>query len=235
MLSPEQITSGLLWYLVFLFSLTCHEAAHAWAAMKGGDRTAYHFGQVTLNPMPHIQREPFGTLVMPWLTFFLNGWMMGWASAPYDPYWAMRYPKRAAWMSLAGPLANFTLAAISGVLIRIGVGSGLFRFVPSDQFGGFIGPPEGGPLLLEPIGVLLGICFVLNIILGTFNLLPLPGFDGLTALGVILPESLAGKLREFQMNSGMMQFFSIFIAWKIGAYVVIPALGIGMLFLRIGL
>ena len=79
---------AVIWYVALLFSLTLHEASHAWAAMKGGDRTAYHGGQVSLDPMPHIRREPFGTVVVPLLSFALSGWMIGWASTPYDPRWA---------------------------------------------------------------------------------------------------------------------------------------------------
>ena len=75
---------GLGWYVVFVFSVTCHEAAHAFAAMKLGDKTAYHGGQVTLDPTPHVRRSPFGMVVVPILSFLLGGWMIGWASAPYD-------------------------------------------------------------------------------------------------------------------------------------------------------
>ena len=60
---------ALVFYVAFLFSVTLHEAAHARAALRGGDPTAYHGGQVTLNPLPHIQREPFGTVLVPLLTF----------------------------------------------------------------------------------------------------------------------------------------------------------------------
>ncbi|MGB5220158.1 MAG: hypothetical protein WBN60_03955, partial [Polyangiales bacterium] len=58
-----------LWLAAFLLSLTCHEAAHALAGRLGGDSTAG--AQVTLDPMPHIKREPFGTLVVPIVSFFL--------------------------------------------------------------------------------------------------------------------------------------------------------------------
>ena len=54
---------GVAWYVVLLFSLTVHEAAHAWAALRGGDRTAYLGGQASLDPLPHMRREPFGTVV----------------------------------------------------------------------------------------------------------------------------------------------------------------------------
>ena len=95
-MNTEFVIAGLLWYVVFLLSDTCHEAAHAWAAMLGGDLTAYHGGQVSLDPLPHVRREPLGMVVVPLITYAMNGWMMGWASAPYDPLWASRHPKPSA-------------------------------------------------------------------------------------------------------------------------------------------
>jgi len=71
---------AMAWYVVLLVSLSFHEAAHGFAAMKLGDTTAYHGGQVTLDPIPHIRREPFGMVVFPILSFLLAGWMIGWAS-----------------------------------------------------------------------------------------------------------------------------------------------------------
>src|SRR3712207_2530609 len=125
-MDEQFLAFGLVWYVVFLFSTTCHEAAHAFAAKLGGDLTAFHGGQVTLNPIPHIQREPFGMVLFPFLSYLSNGWMMGWASAPYDPLWANRHPHRAAWMALAGPVANFTLAILVAIAVHVGMWSGVF-------------------------------------------------------------------------------------------------------------
>src|SRR6188472_3904069 len=119
------LLSGLIYYVVFLLSATVHEAAHALAAKLGGDLTAFHGGQVSLDPLPHIRREPFGMVLFPILSYLTGGWMMGWASAPYDPYWAQRHPRRAAWMSLAGPAANFTLVVLAALLIHAGIGMGV--------------------------------------------------------------------------------------------------------------
>lgn len=106
------LVSLVIWYAVFLFSTSLHEAAHALAAAYGGDNTAYGAGQATLNPLPHIRRERVGMVVVPLVSFFFNlyrygtPWMFGWASAPFNPYWAARYPKRSFVMSLSGPLSH---------------------------------------------------------------------------------------------------------------------------------
>src|SRR5271155_4146749 len=122
--TPQFLILGVIWYIVFLFSTTCHEGAHSLAAKIGGDTTAFEGGQVTLNPIPHIRRSPFGMVVVPILSFALGGWMIGWASAPYDPHWQRSHPHRAAWMALAGPAANFTLMLLAAVAIRTGVAFG---------------------------------------------------------------------------------------------------------------
>ena len=74
------LADGLAYYVVFLFSTTVHEASHAWAAKLGGDLTAYHGGQVSLDPRPHIRRAPFGMVVLPIISVLLSGWPFGFAS-----------------------------------------------------------------------------------------------------------------------------------------------------------
>jgi hypothetical protein len=71
------LADGIIWYAVFLFSTVFHEAAHALTAYKMGDSTAHSKGQVSLNPIPHIKREPFGTVIVPILSFAAGGWMIG--------------------------------------------------------------------------------------------------------------------------------------------------------------
>jgi Zn-dependent protease len=213
MFDPQMIVDGLMWYVAFLFSTVCHEAAHAWVALRGGDSTAYQGGQVSLDPLPHMRREPFGMILMPVLSFMLNGgqFMMGWASAPYDPSWARHYPKRAAWMSLAGPLANFALAIISGLAIRFGLSLGVLQ--ASERI-----MTHSGDGVLQ----LLGIMFFLNIVLGTFNLLPLPPLDGFTAIGIFLPEATAARLEGFRQTAGMFQIVGLLVAWQIAGYFIWP-------------
>ena len=114
-------TRILLFYVILLVSLVVHEAAHALFAYLGGDRTAYVGGQVTLNPAPHIRREPLGTVILPLAMLIMSkGTMcMGFAHAPFDPVWAYRHPKRAALMAAAGPISNLLLAALAFSALQV--------------------------------------------------------------------------------------------------------------------
>ena len=143
-MDADSLLLGVTWYVVFLLSTTCHEAAHALAAKLGGDLTAFHGGQVSLDPVPHIRREPFGMVLFPILSYVVGGWMMGWASAPYDPSWAQRHPRRAAWMSLAGPGANLTLTILAGLAIHAGIWMGVFTHPDSASFTPDCGSGEAG-------------------------------------------------------------------------------------------
>lgn len=207
------IADGLLYYLVFLFSTTLHEAAHAWAASRGGDLTAYHGGQVSLNPIPHIRREPIGMVVLPLIFVATTGWPFGYASAPYDRQWASRYPRRAAWMALAGPAANFILVIVAMLLIRIGILAGLVYSPHTVHFGEIAGTDAGG---LWPGTIhLIGIFFSLNLLLGAFNLLPLPPLDGSGAVPLLLSPSATRKYQDFIWGTPAIGLFGILIAWKL--------------------
>ncbi len=211
-MGSEVIALGIIWYVAFLLSLTCHEAAHAFAAKKAGDPTAYDAGQVTLNPVPHMRREPFGTILAPLLTYVASGFMLGWASAPYDPYWQQRYPRRAAWMALAGPAANFALAAAAAITIRIGIAAGAFAMPETLNFSHWVAAPGGGAV--DGLAKFLSIVFSLNLMLGAFNLLPLPPLDGATAIGIFLPEKTALRLSMLARNP-LFSLVGILVAWKI--------------------
>jgi Zn-dependent protease len=195
-LTPEFLVQGLIWYIVFLFSTTCHEASHAFAAKLGGDLTAFHGGQVTLNPAPHMRREPFGMLVVPILSYVLGGWMIGWASAPYDPFWQTRHPRRAAWMSLAGPGANFVLMIIGAISIRAGIFAGLFE-QPGRIGYTSITQAATSDTALTFAATFVSILFFQNLLLGTFNLLPVPPLDGATGITVFMSERAALRFLEF--------------------------------------
>jgi Zn-dependent protease len=214
------LIEGLLWYIAFLFSTTCHEAAHAWAAKKGGDLTAYAAGQVTLDPMPHIRREPFGMVMMPWLSFLQGGWMMGWASAPYNPSWARAYPRRAAWMALAGPMANFVIVLASATAIHIGRTAGALQLSGQFALDGLVRATGDG--IMQPVAALLSVLFSLNLLLGAFNLLPIPPLDGFGVLGAVLPERVMLRLMDFRDSMGMLTILGLLVAWRAFDYVEGP-------------
>ena len=204
-----------LWYVVFLLSITAHEGAHALVAKIGGDDTAYLGGQVTLNPVPHVMREPFGTVVIPLLTFFLyqGGWMMGWASAPYDPRWEQRYPRRAATMALAGPLANLTLAMLALVGLKIGIFLDRLERPFQATYDKIVVPVTPGDGIAEGAGQFLSILLLLNMVLFVFNLIPLPPLDGASVLG-----GLFGPVRRFNQwlrQTPLGVLIGIVIAWKL--------------------
>src|SRR6266566_80447 len=187
------LVEGLKWYLVFLFSTSCHEAAHAWSAHRLGDDTAYHGGQATLDPTPHIKREPMGMVVVPLLSYFLGGWMIGWASAPYNPQWALRFPQRSAVMALAGPAANLLLVLCAAVLMRVGFEWNVFREPVDASFLNVVVASGEHDGIWTFCAKLLSLFFSLNLLLGAFNLLPLHPLDGSSLPLLFLPAGAAEK------------------------------------------
>jgi Zn-dependent protease len=202
-MESSAVMDGLFWFMAFLFSTTVHEAAHAWVALRGGDPTAYQGGQVSLSPIPHVRREPLGMLVVPLISTFTTGWAMGWASAPYDPAWAERYPRRAAWMAAAGPAANFCLAILSLILLRAGLAMGYFVPPQTVNINHLVVSAAGGETGLAAfLAQGLSVMLMENAILGTFNLVPLPPLDGSAAIGLLLPEKTASSFRQLARNPG---------------------------------
>lgn len=209
-MEAQDIAIGLIWYVVLLFSLTFHEAGHAWAAARGGDPTAYLGGQVALNPGPHVRREPFGTVLVPILSFAMMGWMIGWASTPYDPRWAHAYPRRAGWMALAGPAANLALVLAAGLGIRVGMFVGL---VEPARLGTFTGLVSGvGSPMGDAAALFLSLLFMLNLLLLVFNLIPLPPLDGSGVVALFLPEDATRRLQQL-FAQPLFAFGGILLAW----------------------
>jgi Zn-dependent protease len=229
---PDTLALFPMWFVAFLLSLTCHEAAHALAAKWGGDPTAFHGGQVTLNPIPHMRREPFGTILVPLATYFLSGWMMGWASAPYDPHWQQRYPRRAAWMALAGPAANMILVLVAAAAIRAGIIAGIFHTPARANFTHVVGAAPGE--VAAGLATFLSIMFSLNLLLCAFNLLPVPPLDGHTAVGLFLKEKTALRFAELTRNPTFM-LVGILAAWYLFGYIFDPLFTLGLNLLYPGL
>ncbi|MGZ4965081.1 MAG: site-2 protease family protein [Limisphaerales bacterium] len=212
---------GACWYVVFLFSTTVHEASHALSAYRLGDDTAYRGGQVTLDPTPHIKREPFGMVVIPIISYILGGWMIGWASAPYDPTWAHRHPRRAGIMAMAGPASNFLLMLVAAGLVRLGIAGGWFE-LPAQISAAHIVEATAGhgvPLLAA---TLVSIFFSLNLLLFIFNLIPFPPLDGSSIPLLFLSNEGAVKYWTMLRAPGM-NMIGLIIAWRLFD-VVYPAI-----------
>jgi Zn-dependent protease len=229
-MTPD-LADSLLWYLVFLYSTVCHEAGHAWTAQRLGDRTAYEGGQVSLDPLPHIRREPFGMVLVPLISLLAGGWMIGWASAPYDPRWALQFPRRSAVMALAGPAVNLMLVVLAALALRAGmewqVWSEPFQASPAH----LAEASAGG--LYPWLAKLLSIVFSLNLLLATFNLLPLPTLDGSSFPLLFLPTSLARRYLAAMWNPSL-RFFGLILAWQGFGYIFGPIRRLGMQALYLG-
>jgi Zn-dependent protease len=213
------LSLGMMWYMVFLFSTAAHEAAHAFASWKMGDKTAWQGGQVTLNPIPHVQREPFGMVLVPLLSYFYSGWMIGWASTPYNPAWAHRYPKKAALMGLAGPAANLILVLLAGILIRAGLAAGIFTAPSQIHFTqAVIGTREG---IYHGLAVMMSILFTLNLLLLVFNLIPIPPLDGTSWMELVLSGELLTQYRAMTSHPAL-RTFGILLAWYLIGMIFSP-------------
>lgn len=208
-ITPELIAVGFIWYVAFLFSTTCHEASHALVAKLGGDETAALGGQVSLNPIPHIRRSPWGMVVIPIIAFFAWGYTIGWASAPYDPLWERRHPRRAAWMALAGPAANFSLMLVAAILIRVGFSFGFVRLDPYTDKGNFA-------------WTILYAFFALNLLLGVFNLIPSPPLDGSTGVMIFMNEKQAQRYLDLVGGSANYALAGLLIALLLFRYIYPP-------------
>ncbi|MFK7739864.1 MAG: site-2 protease family protein [Planctomycetota bacterium] len=193
----------ILLFITLIISLTVHEAAHGFFANLGGDPTAKNAGLVTLNPLPHMQREPTGMVLIPLIVLYMsNGTMcFGGASAPIDPYWAARHPKRAALMSAAGPLANLLLAAIAFAVLE------------------YIKRPDGSN---EEAVFDIALSFLLlNLLLAIFNLIPLPPFDGAGVVGGL--SRPAQRLYDRFQRIPYSSILALLIAWQLIPYLFFPA------------
>jgi len=212
------IALAIVWYVVFIASLTFHEAAHAFVALKFGDTTAYYQGQVTLDPVPHIRRSPFGMVIVPIISYILGGWMIGWASAPYDPYWEDRNRRKAALMALAGPAANLALILLAALCIRGGMLLGYFHAPEQITFNRVTAAEPG---FANSISILLSILFSLNIVLLVFNLIPLPPLDGSSIVTFFLSDYTARRYNA-AIQQPSYRLIGLVVAWHIVGFILGP-------------
>lgn len=165
------VVGFFLIFPLFMAAVTVHEVSHGWVAFRLGDTTAHRAGRLTFNPLRHI--DPFGTILLPLLLRLVNAPLMfGWAKPVPINALNLRHPRRdLLWVGAAGPAANFLFAAVIMGLVKLGEGR-----IP--------------PLALE-LGKYL---ILINLVLGLFNLLPIPPLDGSRVLAGLLPARFAGVM-----------------------------------------
>ena len=176
--------------MVFLFAISFHESAHAWMANRCGDPTARSLGRVSLNPLRHI--DIFGTVILPLLALVAHIPVIGWAKpTPVDPSNFRRPVRDDILTSVVGPASNFVIA-IAAFCVLLGIaalsplGAGLINTI-------LITYPRINILAaqsnswLVPFSLLVYEVMFINVILGVFNLIPVPPLDGSHVLRHILP------------------------------------------------
>jgi Zn-dependent protease len=178
--SLTQIIQQIAIYAVPLFlGIICHEVAHGYVSYLLGDPTAKNAGRLTLNPLKHL--DLVGTLV------FLLTRMIGWAKpVPINPGYYQNPRQGIVLVSLAGPATNFVLAALFYLLYR-----GLAAVIMTSD-------PQLAGYVIYPIVNIAAAGTIINIILGIFNLIPIPPLDGSKVLAVILPPRMAAKYMKLE-------------------------------------
>lgn len=192
-------------FLVLLFSLTVHEASHAWAAWRCGDPTARALGRLTLNPAAHI--DPIGTVVFPLIAIATHVPVIGWAKPVPVNESRLRVPRRDMMLvAAAGPASNLVLAVAAAVIIRLVIPA------PGGTPAVAIGAPfaEGLARLLE-----------INVLLAIFNLLPIPPLDGSGVLAGLLPARGAALLDKISPY-GFVVLYALLLTGTLGTLIVGP-------------
>jgi len=195
-----QLKTIIVFFPIFLFSLSFHEMAHAWMAHRCGDDTARLQGRLTLNPIPHI--DIFGTILLPLLLFFTSIGLPigGWAKpVPVNPLRMKKWRLDMIKVSIAGPISNMILALLTSLVLYL-----LYYFGISYQ--DYVG---GVPVLHYMIYLNLGLAF--------FNLIPIHPLDG----GKVLENFLSPRWREIYNSIANQGIWILFAAYYLGLFKVL--------------
>lgn len=187
-MSQQDIVLKLFQFVILLFALSLHEAAHAWMASRLGDQTARMLGRVTLNPVKHI--DIFGTIVFPLIAMFSGVPLIGWARpTPVNTRNFRKIVRDDILTTLAGPISNLLAVAICFfLLLAISKSSQAGNEVVHQVATGMVDLSRTGALL--PIVLVCYFGIIINLFLTAFNLIPLPPLDGSHVLRHMLPYNV---------------------------------------------
>ena len=203
MLPELDISTLVIALLVLIFSLTVHEAAHAWSASQLGDDTARRLGRVTLNPIVHV--DPIGTLLLPLIAMVSNAPIIGWAKPTPVNVRNLRHPRRDhILVTAAGPASNLAIATAASLALRV---------LPSSAGG-------SGLDVATPLNLIATEALLLNVLLAVFNMLPIPPLDGGQILMALLPPRIALQLR-FLYEYGFLILMGLLVTGVLG-YLIGP-------------
>ena len=191
-------------FIVLLFSLTVHEAAHAWTANRLGDSTARRLGRISLNPIVHV--DLIGTVVLPLVALSTGAPIIGWAKpVPVDTR-QFRHPRRDyVLVAAAGPASNLAIAFVAALVLLV---------VP-------VSPQRLHETNLSvPVAVMLGGLMRLNVLLAVFNMIPIPPLDGGSVLAGLLPLGAARTFNRIRPY-GFILLYALIISGGFN-YLVIP-------------
>ncbi|MDO8570633.1 MAG: site-2 protease family protein [Candidatus Daviesbacteria bacterium] len=194
-MEPVLIASSIV---ILLFSVIIHEVMHGVMALKFGDRTAENAGRLTLNPIPHI--DPIGTILVPTMLILSgllfpggSGFIIGWAKpVPVNPLNFSNIRKGELYVSLAGVGSNFALAIFATIIYHLYI---------------LLSPLTANLLILE----ILSFTVTINLLLGIFNLLPIPPLDGSKVLMSRLPTKLAIQYQSLEKYGMLILLFLWFV------------------------
>ncbi len=190
----------IVFIVVLVFSVSVHEAAHGWAAYQFGDPTAKELGRITLNPIKHI--DLFFSIILPAVLYLTAGFVFGGAKpVPFDPMrfrYGTNVKKAIMWVAAAGPISNFILAVIGLVFAQIALTWELHSLIYAAFFA----------------------LYQVNLLLGLFNLLPIPPLDGAKVLAGMLPNHLAVKI--YQAERYAMLFIMLLIMTPLSRFLFVP-------------
>ena len=210
-MSQQEIVLKIFEFVLLLFSLSLHEAAHAWTASRLGDQTARMLGRVTLNPAKHI--DPVGTVLLPLAMLFLGPYggrfLIGWARpTPVNTRNFRNFVRGDVLTTLAGPASNLLISAVCTVALIV-----LAKSTPAAEglvrglaYGGFDPNLIASAPALFPAVILLYMALTLNLFLAFFNLLPLPPLDGSHLIRHLLPTSMLRVYDQLGIVSLLLMF-----------------------------